>query len=58
MVDDRFVMCPSHWQMVPRPLQLAVWRASKVGGEGHRAAMQAAVKSVAKTEGKPYQKEG
>ena len=48
--DDDRLMCPTHWHMVPRPLQRAVWAAWK-DGEGFgtlalHAAQTAAISSV------------
>jgi hypothetical protein len=49
-VDDRQLMCGRHWHMVPKPLQLAVYRAYSrgrgLGTEALRHAQDAAIRSV------------
>lgn len=32
-VHPRYLMCPRHWRMVPRPLQLRVWKTYNHGQE-------------------------
>jgi hypothetical protein len=44
--DDDRLMCPTHWHMVPRPLQRAVWAAWK-NGKGFGTVALAAAQSAA-----------
>lgn len=49
-VPDDQLMCRTHWCMVPKPLQRAVYSAwaggTGAGSKAHTAAIQAAIKAV------------
>jgi hypothetical protein len=50
-IDDKYLMCATHWGQVPKPLQKAVWNAyygPGVGSQALRAAQLAAIRSLLK----------
>lgn len=60
-VHPRFLMCPPHWRMVPKPLKNAVWRFYVPGQEikknptlDYLSAAWAAIFAVADLEGIKY----
>lgn len=61
-VRPELLMCARHWRMVPRALQLAVWRHYRAGQCDDKspsadwlAAARAAIDAVASQESKPQQ---
>ena len=57
-VAPKYLMCPRHWGMVPRPQQLEIWRHYRNGQEVDKrpsteylAVMKATVDLVARLEG-------
>lgn len=50
IVPASMLMCREHWRLVPAPLQRVVWREYRAapGRPGHRAACEAAIRSVEK----------
>ena len=57
MVGPTFLMCRTHWEMVPGPMRDAVYRAWSEGSGGgtaaHRAACLAAIRCVYRRLGLP-----
>lgn len=58
-VRPSLLMCLAHWRLVPKPLQLAVWKHYRPGqeitkdpSEEYLAAMRTAIEAVARIEGK------
>jgi hypothetical protein len=58
-IPPKMLMCYPHWKMVPRPLQLAVWREYRPGQEidkrpsdAYMEVQHAAVAAVAEKEGR------
>jgi hypothetical protein len=49
-VDYSQLMCPGHWNQVPKPIRRAVWiawnRGAGAGTPAHAAAIQAAIAAV------------